>query len=287
MKRRTAAWALAAGIAASWATGSPAAADDVQVAVAANFAAPMQRIAAEFEKATGQHAQVISGATGKLRAQIENGAPFDVLLAADDKTPAQLEAEGLGVPGTRFTYALGRLVLWSARPGFVDGAGAVLRQGHFEHLAIANPRLAPYGLAATQTLEALGLAALQTKLVQGESVAQTAEFVSTGSAELGFIALSQVLAQAAPGQPTPGSYWLVPANLYAPIRQDAVLLRRASANRGARALLDYLKDPQVREAIRADGYGLDEAPVPTAPMPAPAPARAPVPAPASAPGPSR
>jgi molybdate transport system substrate-binding protein len=234
---------------------SPAGAAEVQVAVAANFAAPLQRIAASFEKDTGDHVQVISGATGKLRAQIENGAPFEVLLAADDKTPADLEAEKLAVPGTRYTYASGKLVLWSARPGFVDASGAVLKQGHFDHLAIANPKVAPYGAAGMQVLAALGLTAtLQPKIVQGESVAQAAQFVATGSAELGFVALSQV---AAPDQPAVGSYWLVPANLYAPLRQDAVLLQRGAGSRTARALLEYLKGPRAREVIRAYGYGLD------------------------------
>ena len=243
---------------------APAAgAAEVQVAVAANFAGPLQRIAAAFEKDTGDHVQVTSGATGKLRAQIENGAPFEVLLAADDKAPADLEGEKLAVPGTRFTYALGKLVLWSTKPGFVDAAGAVLKQGHFDHLAVANPRLAPYGAAGMQVIAALGLSsALQPKIVQGESVAQAAQFVSSGSAELGFVALSQV---AAPDQPAVGSYWLVPANLYAPIRQDAVLLQRGASSRTARALLEYLKGPRAKEVIRAYGYALDEAPPPRAP----------------------
>lgn len=249
MDVRRAAWAVVAFVA--WA--QPARADDVEVAVAANFEAAAQRVAADFAKDTGDHATVVAGATGKLRQQIENGAPFEVLLAADDKAPADLETEKLAVAGTRFTYAAGKLVLWSAKPGFVDGAGAVLRQGRFEHLALANPKVAPYGLAAMQTLDALGLtAALTPKLVQGESVGQAAQFVASGSAELGFVALSQA---APPGQAPVGSYWLVPPNLYAPIRQDAVLLQRGAAHAAARAFLEYLKGPKARETVRAFGYG--------------------------------
>jgi molybdate transport system substrate-binding protein len=243
----------------------PVRADDVAVAVAANFAGPMEHIAADFAKDTGHHAQVTAGATGKLYAQLANGAPFGVFLAADETTPAKLETDKLAVPGTRFTYAIGKLVLWSAKAGFVDGAGAVLRQGRFEHLAIANPKLAPYGAAAMQVLEALGLtASLQPKIVQGENIGQTAQFVSSGNAELGFVALSQV---AVPGQPVIGSYWLVPPNLYAPIRQDAVLLQRDAANPAARALLEYLKGPKARAVIEAYGYALvpAEAPKPKAP----------------------
>ncbi len=266
MKRRRRTWAVAAVfLAFAFAWAAPAMAGDVQVAVAANFAAPAQRIADAFAKDTGDHATIVTGATGKLRAQIENGAPFEVLLAADDAAPATLETEKLAVPGTRFTYAIGKLVLWSAKPNFVDPAGAVLRQGHFEHLAIANPKLAPYGAAAMQVLEALGLAtSLAPKLVQGENIGQAAQFVASGSAELGFVALSQ----AAPPDLAPaGSYWLVPAALYAPLRQDAVLLQRAAASPAARAFLAYLKGAKAREVLRAYGYGLGDEP--RAPSPAP------------------
>lgn len=230
-----------------------AAADDVQVAVASNFAGPMQRIAADFARDTGHHAVVATGATGTFHAQIESGAPFEVLLAADQATPKALEADGFAVAGSRFTYARGTLVLWSARAGYVDPAGAVLKGAGFQHLAIANPKLAPYGLAAMEALGKLALLdALRPKLLYGESIAQAHQFVATGNAELGFVALSQV---AVPGVPTGGSYWVVPANLYSPILQDAVLLRKGSSRPAARALCDYLKSAKAREVIRAYGYG--------------------------------
>jgi molybdate transport system substrate-binding protein len=232
----------------------PAKAADVQVAVAANFTRPMDRIAAEFAKDTGHHAVLVSGATGVFFTQIESGAPFDVLLSADRATPQRLEADGFGVAGTRFTYAFGTLVLWSARPGYVDAAGAVLGKGSFKHLAIANPKLAPYGAAAMETMGSLGLLeTLSPKLVQGESIAQTYQQVVTGNAELGFVALSQV---AAPDLPSTGSYWIVPAHLHAPIQQDAILLRRGAANPAARALCEYMKSAKARDMIRAYGYEL-------------------------------
>jgi molybdate transport system substrate-binding protein len=169
-------------------------ADEVQVAVAANFTTPMQRIAAEFEKDTGHKAQLSFGATGKFYAQIKNGAPFQVLLSADDETPAKLVGEGLAVQGSRFTYAIGKLVLWSAKPGYVDDKGEVLKKGQFHKLALANPKLAPYGAAAMEVLGKLGvLGAVQPKFVLGENIAQTWQFVGTGNAELGFVALSQVM----------------------------------------------------------------------------------------------
>lgn len=230
-------------------------AGDVQVAVAANFAGPMQRIAAEFARDTPHKALVVTGATGGLYAQIRNGGPFDVLLAADAATPRRLEAEGLAVAGSRFTYALGKLVLWSAQPGFVDGAGEVLQRGRFRHLAVANPKLAPYGAAAMEVIAALGLTeSVRPKILSGESIAQVAQFVATGNAELGFVALSQV---APPDQPVLGSYWLVPARLYSPIQQDAVLLARGATNPAARALCEYLKGAKAREVIRAYGYALE------------------------------
>ncbi len=240
---------------------TPASASDVQVAVAANFDAPMQRIASEFEKELGHRVLIVTAATGALFAQIENGAPFELLLAADEATPRRLESDGRAVAGSRFTYALGRLVLWSSRPDYVDGSGAVLREGRFAHLAVANPALAPYGAAAFEVLRALGLLdPLRAKLVQGESIAQTAQFVASGSAELGFVALSQVASQV---QASVGSYWLVPQHLYAPIRQQAVLLRPGASNPAARALFEYLRSAAAKTVIRAFGYGLEE-PVPTA-----------------------
>jgi len=227
---------------------------EVQVAVAANFAGPMQQIAVRFASDTGHKAVVASGSTGRLLAQIENGAPFDVLLAADETAPTKLERDGFAVPGSRFTYATGRLVLWSAKPGYVDPAGAVLARGDFRHVALADPRLAPYGAAAVEVLRALGLLeALRPRFVLGESVAQAHQFVATGNAELGFVALSQL---DFPGAAPVGSRWLVPASLHPPILQDAVLLRRGEANPAARALCEYLRSPRTKELIRAWGYGL-------------------------------
>ena len=232
----------------------PAHADagEVQVAVAANFTAPMQRIAAEFEKDSGHKAALMSGATGKFYAQISHGAPFEVFLSADDETPARLETDGLAVAGSRFTYATGRLVLWSPREGYVDDKGEVLKKGDFRHLAIANPRTAPYGAAALQVLGKLGLQpALTPRFVQGENIAQTHSFVVSGNAELGFVALAQVYKD---GRLGAGSAWIVPASLHAPIRQDAVLLMKGASNPAAAALLKYLKGDKARAIIRSFGY---------------------------------
>jgi molybdate transport system substrate-binding protein len=228
--------------------------DEVQVAVAANLTAPAKRIAVDFEQETGHKAALSFGATGKFYAQIKNGAPFEVLLAADDSTPARLEEEGAAVRGSRFTYAIGRLVLWSERPGLVDDQGSVLKKGDFRHLAIANPKTAPYGVAAMETLKALGLLdALQPKLVQGENIAQTHQFVASGNAELGFVALSQVMED---GKLISGSAWVVPETLHEPIRQDAVLLNAGAGKPAAETWLDYLKGEKARTVIRAFGYTL-------------------------------
>lgn len=227
-------------------------ADEVRVAVAANFTAPMKQIAADFEKDTGHKAQLAFGATGKFYAQIRNGAPFEILLAADPSTPARLEAEGAAVAGSRFTYALGRLLLWSPKAGYVDEKGEVLRKGNFRHLSIANPKLAPYGLAAVETLTALGLLDLvQTKFVQAENIAQAHQFVASGNAELGFIALSQTMKDGKPGE---GSAWEVPARLHSPIQQDAVMLVAGRANPAAAALMKYLKGEKAQAVIRNYGY---------------------------------
>ena len=229
-------------------------ADEVMVAVAANFAAPMKAIAADFERYTGHRAKLSFGGTGKLYAQIRNGAPFDVFLAADDTTPARLEAEGAAVAGSRFTYAIGRLVLWSADEKTVDGKGDVLRQGSFANIALANPKLAPYGVAAVETLTALKLAdALQPKFVMGENIGQTHQFVASGNALLGFVALSQVMKE---GKLAGGSAWIVPADLHSPIRQDAVILARGRDNPAAAALARYLHSDKARAVIRAFGYDL-------------------------------
>jgi molybdate transport system substrate-binding protein len=231
-----------------------AGAADVQVAVAANFTAPMQRIAAAFEADSGHRTLLSFGSTGTFHAQIRNGAPFQVLLAADDETPARLEKEGAAVAGTRFTYAIGRLVLWSAQAGVVDDKGEVLRKPGDGRIAIANPKLAPYGAAAIESLTALGLLqALQPRFVQGENIAQTYQFAATGNAAIGFVALSQVMAD---GRIAKGSAWVVPASLHAPIRQDAVLLAAGKDNAAATALLAYLKGEKARAIIRSFGYEL-------------------------------
>jgi molybdate transport system substrate-binding protein len=227
-------------------------ADEVLVAVAANFSAPMQRIAAEFEKDSGHKAQLAFGATGAFYAQIKNGAPFQVLLSADDETPAKLAQEGLAEASSRFTYAIGSLVLWSAKPGYVDGRGEVLKTTTFTKLALANPKTAPYGRAAIETLTKLGLLkSLEPKFVRGENIAQAFQFVMTGNAELGFVALSQVMKD---GRVAEGSAWRVPEEMHQPIRQEAVLLTTARHDAAALALLHYLKSDKARAVIRAFGY---------------------------------
>ena len=227
-------------------------AEVVQVAVAANFTAPARALAEVFARTTGHEARLSFGATGAFYTQIKNGAPFDVLLAADDERPARLEKEGDTVAGSRFTYATGQLVLWSAKPGFVDDQGAVLKGGHFGKIAIANPKNAPYGAAAVEAMEKLGLAAtLQPKLVTGESIGQTFNFIATGNAELGFVALAQVLEG---GKLKSGSMWVVPAQYHAPIIQDAVILNRAASNPAAKAWMELLKTPQSKALIRSYGY---------------------------------
>ena len=244
---------MLATFAALLATAPKARADEVSVAVAANFAGPLAKIGEGFTSATGHTLKVSAGSTGKFYSQINAGAPFEILIAADDETPKRLIAEGLAVKGSNFTYAIGKLVLWSAQPGYVDDQGAVLAAGKFTHLAIANPKLAPYGQAAMEVLKARGLAdAIAPKLVTAESIAQAYQFVATGNAELGFVALSQV---APPGKPAAGSYWLVPASLYGEIRQNAVLLKTGEKNPAAAALLAYLKSAPAKAVIQAYGYG--------------------------------
>lgn len=229
-------------------------ADTVQIAVAANFTAPAKALAEIFAKTTGHQAKLSFGATGAFYTQIKNGAPFDVFLAADDQRPAMLEKEGDAVPGSRFTYAIGQLVLWSAKEGMIDSQGAVLKSSRFNKLAIANPKLAPYGTAAMETLEKLDLiAALQPKMVTGESIGQTYNFIATGNAELGFVALAQVLAG---GKLKSGSAWVVPEQYHAPIMQDAVILKRASGNAAAEAWMNLMRAPQTRELIRTYGYAV-------------------------------
>jgi len=239
--------------------GVAAQADEVTVAVAANFTAPMQKIAKAFEQDTGHKAQVAFGATGKFYAQIKNGAPFAVLLAADDETPARLEKEGLAVASTRFTYATGRLALWSKQANLVDDKGDVLHSNRLEKLgilkiAIADPKLAPYGVAAMQVMHKLGVLPVVTpKLVYGESIGQTYQFVSTENAQLGFVALSQISID---GRITQGSAWVVPQSMHTPLKQDVVLLNAGKHNAAAHALLKYLQGDNAKTIITRYGYAL-------------------------------
>ncbi|OYY93909.1 MAG: molybdate ABC transporter substrate-binding protein [Hydrogenophilales bacterium 28-61-23] len=227
---------------------------EVSVAVAANFTAPMNAIVAEFAKDTGHIAKPAFGATGKFYAQIKNGAPFQMFLSADDETPAKLVQEGLAVADSRFTYAIGTLVLWSAQPGYVDAKGEVLKKGQFNKIALANPKLAPYGKAAVEVLTGMGLAGnLTPKFVLGENIAQTWQFASTGNAELGFVALAQVMKD---GKIASGSGWIVPGKLHSPIRQDAVILTAGRGNAAAEALMKYLKGDRAKAIIKAYGYDL-------------------------------
>ncbi|MET0382781.1 MAG: molybdate ABC transporter substrate-binding protein [Burkholderiaceae bacterium] len=228
-------------------------ADEVQVAVAANFSAPAQKIAAAFERDTGHTVKLSFGATGKFYAQIEAGAPFDVLLAADQSTPQKLVAEGKGIAGTRRTYAVGKLVLWSSDPALVDAKGDVLKSDKFKHLSVADAKLAPYGMAAKQTLDRLKLAdAVQARLVTAENIGQAYQFVATGNAELGFIALGQV--QPPDGSKAPGSMWIVPGDLYAPLKQDAVVISAGKTAGAATAFVDYLSTDGARAVIKSYGY---------------------------------
>ncbi|WP_419251865.1 molybdate ABC transporter substrate-binding protein [Caulobacter sp. ErkDOM-YI] len=238
---------LAAGLALL--AGGSAMADETRVAVAANFTEPAKAIAAKFEAKTGHRAILSFGASGQFYTQIANGAPFEVFLSADAERPTRAEAEGLAVAGTRFTYATGRLVLWSTTPGLVDGRGAVLARGKFEKLAIADPKSAPYGLAAVETLTRLKLYdGLKPKVVTGSSITQTYQYVQTGAAELGFVALSQVVNQ--PG----GSRWIVPPANHTPIDQQAVLLKTGAGNPAAKAFLQFLKGAEAKAIIRRYGY---------------------------------
>lgn len=229
---------------------TPSLAAEARVAVAANFTAAAQEIAARFQKQTGHSAILSFGSSGQLYAQIAQGAPFDIFLSADAARPAQAEKYGLAVVGTRFTYAIGKLVLWSADPARIDAGGAILRSGNFSHIAIANPDTAPYGAAAIQTLTALGVhEQTAPKIVQGESISQAYQFIASGNAELGFAALSQLTEKSG------GSRWIVPENLYTPILQDGVLLTQGANNAAAVAFLDFLKSPQGLGIIAAHGYG--------------------------------
>jgi molybdate transport system substrate-binding protein len=240
-------------LAALLAVSCPAHADKILIAVAANFTVPIQKIAAAFEKDTGHRISTSYGSTGMFYAQIKHGAPFDVLLAADEETPARLVKENAAMAGSQFTYAVGKLVLWSAKPGVVDGAGAVLKQGSFRHIALANPQLAPYGAAAVEVMKAMGVYdALQAKFVNGENIGQAYKFVATGNALLGFVALSHVLKDGA----IAGSSWIVPQNLYKPILQDAVILGKGKGKPAVEAFVKYLKSAKARAIIKSFGYEL-------------------------------
>ena len=227
---------------------------EVRVAAAANFAATLHTLAEDFGSETGHHIMVSSGSTGKHYAQIRNGAAFDVFLAADSARPERLEAEGLGIANSRFTYATGRLALWVPGRRELGPPEQYLRNADFRHLAIANPRLAPYGLAAEQALRAWQLwERLQPKLVRGENIAQAFQFVATGNASAGLIALPSLLAG---GHPAAGSYRVIPPELHQPIDQQGLLLRRGEA---AEAFLDYLQGEAAAGLIRAAGYAVPDA----------------------------
>jgi molybdate transport system substrate-binding protein len=230
---------------------SPLAADEVRVAVATNFIEVMEQLGKNFAEQSGHQVRLSSGATGKLYAQIKNGAPFDVFLAADDERPTLLEEEGVAVTGSRFTYALGMLVLWSPDVGLIDEDLQVLKRQHFRFLSIANPKTAPYGRAAQQVLETLGhWTAVQPRLVRGENIGQAYQYVYSQNAQLGFVARSQVFKD---GVFADGSYWSVPEDLHDPIVQQAVLLKEGVA---ARNLLDYIRSPAAAAVIESYGYGV-------------------------------
>ena len=231
-------------------------ADDAQVAVASNFSKPLAEIATKFKAASGHDLKISAGATGKLYAQVANGAPFEVFISADSKTPKKLIEANLAQADSQFTYAFGNLVLWSKQANFVDDKGEVLKSDKFNHIAIANPKTAPYGTAAMEALSHLKLQdTLAPKMVQGENIAQTYDFVSTGNAELGFVALSQVQKD---DKLKEGSAWIVPQDLYQPLAQDAVLLSKGKDSDAAKALLDYLKQADAQAIMQTYGYTLPE-----------------------------
>lgn len=245
------AWHLIVPLALAWTT-TLAHSAEVQVAVAANFTGPMEKIAPAFEQATGHKAVVAYGTVGKFYAQITNGAPFEVLISSDDETPNRLVKDKIALAESQITYAIGSLVLYSTKEGLVDDKGAILKKGSFDRLAIANPKVAVYGAAAVQVMNGQGIyAALEPKIVLGENITQAYQFVATGNADLGFVALSQIYKDGAYAK---GSYWLVPKDLYPPLKQDAILLKRGAQNEAAKALLAYLHSEPAKETIRSFGY---------------------------------
>jgi len=228
---------------------APAAAAETSVAVAANFTEPAKEIAAAFNKATGHTATLNFASSGAFYTQLSHGAPFEVFLSADPDRPKRAEQDGLGVPGSRFTYAFGRLVLYSTQPGLVDDGGKVLASGNFNKLSIADPTAAPYGVAAVQTMTKMGVySKVAPRIVKGSSLTQAYQFVSTGAAEIGFVALSQVIKQ------TGGSRWLVPTSMHKPIDQQAILLWTGAKNPAATAFLKFLKGAEARAIIKRYGY---------------------------------
>jgi molybdate transport system substrate-binding protein len=253
MDGRTGVKPVAASIAlgALAAFGPQARAAQTNVAVAANFTEPAKEIAALFKAKTGHEAILSFGASGPFFTQITHDAPFEVFLSADEERPKAAIEQGFGAPGSVFTYAIGKLALWSKVIDVTDGEAA-LQDGKFAKLAIANPAAAPYGAAAIEAMKALNVDdAIKPKIVQGASIAQTFGFVDTRNAELGFVALSQLQ------NGTDGTRWLVPQNLYTPIRQDAVLLKKGEASEAAKAFLDFLKGPEARAVIEKFGYTLE------------------------------
>ncbi len=225
-------------------------AGEIKIAVASNFSETIKVIARHFESETGNRVILSFGSTGKHYAQIRNGAPFHAFFAADSRRPQLLEKEDRIVTGSRFTYAIGKVVLWSPKPGYVDRGTKVLQQGDFRHLAIANPKLAPYGRAAREVLQRFKLwNSLRKRMVRGENIGQTFQFVKSGNAELGFVAYSQVKH---PDQDPTGSIWVVPQSYYTPIRQQAVLL---SDDPVASAFMDFVRSPQSLDLIKSYGYG--------------------------------
>jgi len=227
-------------------------AEQITVACASNFSGAMKEIVAVFEQQSGHQVNLVFGSSGRIYAQIKNGAPFDIFFSADQQKPMALATEGLIVSHSRFTYALGALVLWSSNPAVNVEQAEVVRQHNYTKLAIANPKLAPYGRAAVEALDSLGLSdASRNKWIQGENIAQTFQFVSTGNAEIGFVALSQVTVD---GEIKNGSGWIVPSSLYSPIKQDVVLLRKAEQSEAARALLDFVQGQQGQRIVEAFGY---------------------------------
>jgi molybdate transport system substrate-binding protein len=240
---------ILAGFALAAGASPPALAAETNVAVAANFTEAAQEIAQAFKDRTGHEAILSFGSTGQLYTQITQGAPFEVLLAADVERPARAVDEGFAVAGSQFTYAIGKLVLWSKDPDLVQGEGT-LNRGEFTKIAIANPTTAPYGAAAVQAMQALGVYdRLAPRIVQGNNISQTFQFVETGNAELGFVALSQVVNE------TEGSRWDVTGSLYDPIRQDAVLLQEGADSEAAKAFLEFLQGPEAAPIIAKFGYG--------------------------------